>query len=134
MLIINIIALICIPLVPVFLHTCLTLLHIIPMLVYAIIAVLRSISSTFSCTRADIILLSQLPSRPKPRYTFRSRPAVKPRYSFHLNVTVKASCRLYTKRKLWTFRFDLYCNTLCQFRPPGEHIARLHTTVPLSHP
>lgn len=118
MLIINIIALICslfflcIPLVPVF-------LHIIPMLVYAIIAVLRSISSTFSCTRADIILLSQLPSRPKPRYTFRSRSAVKPRYSFHLNGTVKASCRLYTKRKLWTFRFDLYCNTLCQFRPPG---------------
>ena len=118
MLIINIIALICslfflcIPLVPVF-------LHIIPMLVYAIIAVLRSISSTFSCTRADIILLSQLPSRPKPRYTFRSRPAAKPRHSFHLNGTVKASCRLYTKRKLWTFRFDLYCNTLCQFRPPG---------------
>ena len=63
MLIINIIALICslfflcIPLVPVFLHTCLTLLHIIPMLVYAIIAVLRSISSTVSCTRADILLL-----------------------------------------------------------------------------
>lgn len=26
---------------------------------------------------------------------------------------------LCTKRKLWTFRFDLYCNTLCQFRPPG---------------
>ena len=125
MLIINIIALICslfflcIPLVPVFLHTCLTLLHIIPMLIYAITAVLRSISSTFSCTRADIILLSRLPSRPKPRYTFRSRPAVKPRYSFHLNVTVNASCRLHTKRKLWTFRFDLYCNTLCQFRPPG---------------
>lgn len=128
MLIINIIALICslfflciplVPVFPVFLHTCLTLLHIIPMLVYAIIAVLRSISSTFSCTRADILLLSQLPSRPKPRYTFRSRPAAKPRYTFHLNVTVKASCRLYTKRKLWTFRFDLYCNTLCQFRPPG---------------
>ena len=43
MLIINIIALICslfflcIPLVPVFLHTCLTLLHIIPMLVTAIL-------------------------------------------------------------------------------------------------
>lgn len=123
--IINIIALICslfflcIPLVPVFLHTCPTLLHIIPMLVYAIIAVLRSISSTFSCTRADILSPSQLPSRPKPRYTFRSRPAAKPSYSFHLNVTVNASCRLYTKRKLWTFRFDLYCNTLCQFRPPG---------------
>ena len=137
MLIINIIALICslfflcIPLVPTLLHVCFTLLHTIPMLVYAIIAVLRSISSTFSCTRADILLLSQLPSRPKPRYTFRSRPATKPRYtfrsrpaakprhSFHLNVTVNASCRLYTKRKLWTFRFDLYCNTLCQFRPPG---------------
>lgn len=128
MLIINIIALICslfflciplVPVLPVFLHTCLTLLHIIPMLVYAIIAVLRSISSTFSCTRADILLLSQLPSRPKPRYTFRSRPAAKPSYSFHLNVTVNASCRLHTKRKLWTFRFDLYCNTLCQFRPPG---------------
>ena len=125
MLIINVIALICslfflcIPLVPVFLHTCLTLLHIIPMLVYAIIAVLRSISSTFPCTRADILLLSQLPSRPKSRYTFRSRPAAKPSHSFHPNVTVNASCRLYTKRKLWTFRFDLYCNTLCQFRPPG---------------
>ena len=125
MLIINIIALICslfflcIPLVPALLPTCFTLLHTIPILTYAIIAVLRSISSTFSCTRADILLLSQLPSRPKPRYTFRSRPAAKPRYSFHLNVTVKASCRLYTKRKLWTFRFDLYCNTLCQFRPPG---------------
>lgn len=125
MLIINIIALICslfflcIPLAPVFLHTCPTLLHTIPMLVYAIIAVLRSISSTFPCTRADILLLSQLPSRLKPRYTFRSRPAAKPSHSFHLNVTVNASCRLYTKRKLWTFRFDLYCNTLCQFRPPG---------------
>lgn len=125
MLIINIIALICslfflcIPLAPVFLHTCPTLLHTIPMLVYASIAVLRSISSTFPCTRADILLLSQLPSRPKPRYTFRSRPATKPSHSFHLNVTVNASCRLYTKRKLWTFRFDLYCNTLCQFRPPG---------------
>lgn len=125
MLIINIIALICslfflcIPLAPVFLHTCPTLLHTIPMLIYASIAVLRSISSTFPCTRADILLLSQLPSRPKPRYTFRSRPAAKPSHSFHPNVTVNASCRLYTKRKLWTFRFDLYCNTLCQFRPPG---------------
>ena len=121
MLIINIIALICslfflcIPLVPTLLHVCFTLLHTIPMLIYAIIAVLRSISSTFPCTRADILLLSQL----QPRYTFCSRPAAKPSYSFHLNVTVNASCRLYTKRKLWTFRFDLYCNTLCQFRPPG---------------
>ena len=44
---------------------------------------------------------------------------VVPRQGLHLNGTVKASCRLYTKRKLWTFRFDLYCNTLCQFRPPG---------------
>ena len=34
----------------------------------------------------------------------------------HTCTPVSRSCTL---RKLWTFRFDLYCNTLCQFRPPG---------------